>query len=124
MSLQEDTGWFFIQNKEFLKIDYTNVKDDELAVKIAQYAFSISSGRPDKSIRLLNIVNGSKMTPSGMREIVKIGKKVQPKIKRSAIVGSSGLLSVLLKLYVYHTGSKMLFFTDEKLALKYVLSEE
>ncbi|NJB81314.1 STAS/SEC14 domain-containing protein [Wenyingzhuangia aestuarii] len=124
MPFSKDITWSSVEGKEFLRIDYRNVRDDSVATKVTQQAYDVSIDRPDKSLRVLLVVNGGKITPATMRSMLKMGKGIQPKIKKSAVVGAVGMLSLLLRVYVSSTGSKIRFFTDESTALQYVLSDD
>jgi hypothetical protein len=115
--------WKHHLNTEYIRFDFSTLYSDELIVRLAAEALEMILKRPDKSVRALINTKGSKTSPKAMRSITELGKKVQPKIKKSAIVGSTGLLSVLLKIYTTYTGSKIKFFTDEKLAIEYIIQD-
>ena len=118
-----DPNWDYFNGIEYINIDFRGITDDDEKINIVGKSVEMGLKKPDNSIRALLIVKGSKTTPSAMRVMKKEGKKVQSKMKKSAVVGSVGILSLLLRIYVAYTGSTMRFFTDEEAALKYITSD-
>ncbi|NIJ43957.1 hypothetical protein FHR24_000396 [Wenyingzhuangia heitensis] len=119
----EEVSWRVKNNNKFLKVDFSNVKSDVAAVLVAKNAFNSCIPCENKTVRALVVVNGGQITPMAMREIMEMGKNVQDKLKKSAIVGVVGMLSLLFRIYMSYTGSKLRFFTDESAALEYILSD-
>lgn len=115
--------WKHYLNTEYILIDFSGLETEADFVKQVADAVEMGMKRPDNSIRALMNVKGLKTTPKAIREMSSLGKKVQPKIKKSALVGSSGFTALLLKIYVAYTSSKMKFFTDKKLALEYLIQD-
>lgn len=115
--------WSFKSKVDYLIVNYTDIREDFLAIEVAKKAYSMTKNLPDKSIRALILVKGGKISPKAMREIMVYGKESQVRVKKSAIVGVVGMASLLMRIYVSYTGSNVRFFTNEKDALKYVLSD-
>lgn len=120
MDTLKEPYWAIENNKEYIYIDFQGVSDDSSVMNQVLKALEMGLARKDKSVRALLITRGGKTSPAAMRIIKVLGKKVQPKIKKSAVVGSVGILSLLLKIYIAYTGSNMRFFTDEKKAINYL----
>lgn len=114
--------WTYHNNVEYIRIDFRKGQEDadKRAIKIIQESVQMGLEREDKSIRALILVKGEKIKPETIRVMKKIGKEVQPKIKKSAIVGAVGLLSLLVRIYIAYTGSGIRFFTSEEAALDYI----
>ena len=115
--------WKHYMNIEYIKIDFRGLETDEGIIKCVHDAAEMGLQRPDKSVRALVIAKGMKTSPAAMRTIKKLGKQVQPKLKKSALVGSVGIVSLLMKIYISYTGSNIKFFTDEDAALGYLINE-
>lgn len=115
--------WKYHRNTEYILVDFSGLVSEDEFIKHVSDAVDMGMKRPDKSIRALMYVRDTKTTPRAIRKMAMLGKKVQPKIKKSVLVGSSGFVSLLLKVYTQYTGSKMKFFTDKKLALDYLIQD-
>lgn len=115
--------WTSHKGVDYFHIDFTKTDNDEKVIDMVKKSVDMTINNPDNSIRALLIVTGIKTTPAAMRIMKKRGKKIQPKMYKSAIVGSVGILSVLLRIYVSYTGSKLRFFTTKEAAIHYITSE-
>ncbi|MBQ4820915.1 STAS/SEC14 domain-containing protein [Aquimarina sp. MMG016] len=115
--------WKHHMNVEYIEIDFTGLYEEEDIIQCVSDAAEMGLQRPDKSVRALVYTKGMKTSPKAMRTIKKLGKLVQPKLKKSALVGSVGIVSLLMKIYISYTGSKIKFFTDKEAAIKYVTND-
>lgn len=115
--------WKHYKNVEYIEIDFRGLQTDEGFIKCVHDAAEMGLQRADKSVRALVLAKGMKTSPLAMRTIKKLGKQVQPKLKKSALVGSVGIVSLLMKIYINYTGSKIKFFTDKEAALKYLIND-
>lgn len=117
--------WKYYKDTEYIDIDFSNVLTDQDAIDLVTTSVKEGLKRPDKSIRALLSIQGKgrKVSPSAMRTIKVLGKEVQPKMHKSAIVGSVGMMTLLLKLYTSYTGSRMKFFTNKEAALNYLTTD-
>lgn len=115
-------NWLYYKGKEYIRLDYTNLTDGELIIEMTRLAVNDSLKRENNTVLSLACTQGVRTTPLVMRELKRLGKMVQPKLKKSACVGPTGMLLVLLKLYISYTKSPMRFFTDEEAALEYLTS--
>ncbi|MDO6736633.1 hypothetical protein [Wenyingzhuangia sp. 2_MG-2023] len=116
--------WSVNKNVKYLIIDFTNVTNDDLGIRILHKAYEMCLLCPDKSVIIIGLAKGGKLTPTALRKVLKIGMEVQPKIKKSAVVGAVGMLSLLFRIYISYTRSKVKFFTDENAALSYIISDD
>lgn len=115
--------WKHYRNVEYIEIDFTGLQKDEGFIRCVANAVEMGLQRSDKSVRALVYLKGSKTSPNAVRTIKKLGKLVQPKLKKSALVGSVGIVSLLMKIYISYTGSKIKFFTDKEAAIKYLTND-
>ena len=115
--------WKHHMNVEYIEIDFTGLYEDEDIIQCVADAVEMGLQREDKSIRALVYLKNSTTSPNAIRSIKKLGKQVQPKLKKSALVGSVGIMSLLMKIYVGYTGSKIKFFTDKHAAIKYLIND-
>lgn len=125
MEGKEWSYWTYYNNIEYIRIDFRKGKSDmdNNAIHIINDSVELGLEREDKSIRALILVQGTKIRPETIRIMKKIGKDVQPKMKKSAIVGAVGILSLLVRIYISYTGSSLRFFTNERSALEYITSD-
>ncbi|MEW7289155.1 SpoIIAA family protein [Aquimarina penaris] len=115
--------WKHYMNVEYIEIDFTGLYKDEDIIQCVADAVEMGLQRTDKSVRALVYLKNSKTSPNAIRIIKKLGKQVQPKLKKSALVGSVGIVSLLMKIYISYTGSKIKFFTDKEAAIKYLVND-
>lgn len=116
--------WTYYNSVEYINISFETVQNnDSLSIGIVSRGVELGMTRPDKSVRALISVKNARTRPETMRKMMAVAKEVQPKMKKSAIVGSIGLLSLLMKIYIAYTGSTMRFFTSKESALNYITSD-
>ncbi|MDY8138023.1 STAS/SEC14 domain-containing protein [Aquimarina sp. 2201CG5-10] len=115
--------WKHHMNVEYIEIDFTGLHRDEDVIQCVADAVEMGLQRSDKSVRALVYLKNSKTSPNAIRTIKKLGKMVQPKMNKSALVGSVGIVSLLMKIYISYTGSKIKFFTDKEAAIKYLAND-
>ncbi|OBQ54687.1 hypothetical protein VQ01_11105 [Tamlana sp. s12] len=115
--------WKHHLNTEYIFINFSGLTTDREILNQIETAVAMGLERPDKSVRALVHIKGTRTNPGTTRKMAILGKMVQPKIKKSVLVGSSGFLSLLVKIYTSQTGSKIKFFTDMDVALEYLTSD-
>ncbi|GAA0731273.1 hypothetical protein GCM10009430_43260 [Aquimarina litoralis] len=115
--------WKHYMNIEYIEINFTGLRKDEDIIQCVADAVEMGLQREDKSVRALVYLKDSTTSPNAIRSIKKLGKMVQPKLKKSALVGSVGIVSLLMKIYISYTGSKIKFFTDKDAAIRYLISD-
>ena len=115
--------WKHYDNVEYIEIDFSGLTTDDEIIGYVYEAVEMGMQKPDKSIRAFVYAHRMKTSPKAMRTIKMLGKQVQPKMKKSVIVGSSGILSLLMKIYISYTKSKIKYFTDKEAAMKYLIND-
>lgn len=115
--------WKYYENVEYIEIDFSGLTTEEEVINYVYKAVELGMQRPDKSIRAFVYAYQMKTSPFAMRTIKLLGKQIQPKIKKSVIVGSSGIISLLMKIYISYTRSKIKYFTDKDSAMKYLIND-
>jgi hypothetical protein len=121
---KSSVSWQHYNNTEYIRIDFGSIKyNNEKAIEIFNESVDYGLERSDKSVRALILTQGVKLKPETVRVLKKIGKTIQPKMKKSAIVGAVGILNLLVKIYIAYTGSNLKFFTNEKAALEYLTQD-
>ncbi|KAB1069034.1 hypothetical protein F6U93_04580 [Tamlana haliotis] len=115
--------WRHHLNTEYIYIDFSGLSSDHEILDQIELAVAMGLERPDKSVRAMVSIKGARTNHGTTRQMAVLGKKVQPKIKRSVIVGSNGFMALLVKIYTSNTGSKIKYFTDSNVALDYLTSD-
>ena len=115
--------WKYYDNVEYIDIDFSNLNTEEEVISCVSKAVEMGMQRADKSIRAFVNIHQMKTSPAAMRTIKLLGKQVQPKLKKSVVVGSLGIMSLLMKIYISYTKSKIKYFTDKETALKYLVND-
>lgn len=114
--------WEVFDDIKYIRIDFEGLlNDDEKVVFLTKCAEMILD-KEDNSVCALLGIRDNGISPSLINRIKELGKEIQPKMKKSAVVGSVGLLSLFLRTYIIYTGSNMKFFTNKNIALQYITS--
>jgi hypothetical protein len=115
--------WKYYQGIEYIDIDFSGLYSDEQIIDYVSKAVEMGLQRSDKSVRAFVNVHQMKTSPTAMRSIKILGKQVQPKLKKSVVVGPSGIISLLMRIYISYTKSKIKYFTDRETAMKYLVND-
>ncbi|MBU2951279.1 hypothetical protein KO493_11275 [Tamlana agarivorans] len=115
--------WKYHLNTEYIYVDFSGLETERQILDQIETAVAMGLERPDKSVRAMVSIKGLRTSPGTTRQMAVLGKKVQCKINKSVLVGSSGFVALLVKIYTSHTGSKIKFFTDTNVALEYLTSD-
>ncbi|UYP46681.1 hypothetical protein NEF87_002966 [Candidatus Lokiarchaeum ossiferum] len=116
-------SWINYKNKKLLFIDLRNKKEEEV-IKLAGDAkdILINSGKTD-NLRIIN-VEGAFGNKAIMNELKRIGKITKPYYTKTAIIGVTGMKSILLKAYNSVVKSNTKSFETEEKAKKWLVSEK
>ena len=115
----------FIEHKgnKILYVDYRGAKNDSDLFKVLEKDVEIEKTLTEKSLLLANFEN-TFLSYRYMEEVKKSGKEIRRKImKKTALVGITGLKVIMLKSYIQFTGQKnMKTFRTEEEALEWLIS--
>ena len=123
ITMHTNPVWKHYDNVEYIEIDFSGLTTDDEIINYVYEAVEMGMQKPDKSIRAFVYAYQMKTSPKAMRTIKMLGKQVQPKMKKSVIVGSSGILSLLMKIYISYTKSIIKYFTDKEAAMKILIND-
>ncbi len=113
--------WITHKGKKILFIDYSNVKSQAEMISILNESLEIVRATPGK---ILSLTDGTDAAagPEFMKQAKEGGKAVAHKAEKSAILGITGLKSILLKGYNLFSGDRMKPFPTKEEALEYLCS--
>ena len=111
--------WINYKGKRILKVDYKGLNEQEM-IKQLEYGTSLILKEPDKILYLGDFSN-TVVSPAFMEKANAFGKETDKKLLKGAIIGVSGMKSVLLNAYNMLTGSKMKALSGETEALEYLV---
>ncbi|MEP4095760.1 hypothetical protein, partial [Reichenbachiella sp.] len=100
MSKSDYQFWRYYKGREFMHLGFEGLVGDEAIIQRCVEGGKETIKRPDKSVIALIHIKGATITPSAMRIIKKIGLTTQPKFIRSAIIGNTGLVTILIQIYI------------------------
>ena len=92
--IEERIKWINYKGKEILLDDYTNLQGDYVEIIEALTNHLINSGK--KEILLLIDLNNSYTNKAVVNAFTEAGKRVRPVVKRTAVLGITGVKKVLL----------------------------
>jgi len=119
--LKNRVGWFNKDGEKFFKMDLSHLKEDEI-IKALLHIAVLMEDIKDDTIFLTN-VSDSDLNANVVSHMALLSKDMQPLIKRSAIVGITGIQGALFSLYRTLTGSKARLFKDTEEAYNYLFKE-
>jgi hypothetical protein len=113
--------WITHSGKRILKVDYRGMNEQEM-LKQLEYGTDVILKEKDK-ILYLGIFTDTIIFPAFMEKANSYGKDTDKKLIKGAIVGVSGMKSMLLNTYNMLTGSKMKALSSENEALSYLTKD-
>jgi hypothetical protein len=119
----ERIRWIESNGKKILYSDYSGLNTTEELTAVLDGAVKMVKSSPTKVLSLVNFKN-SKLNNEFMGKIKKAGEEVLDKgAEKTAVVGVTGLQSILYKAYVSVTGSKTIkVFDNEEDAIAFLIS--
>ena len=115
--------WKVYKGVEYLEIDFTQFISEDIMTEHYIEACEMILQRPDRSVRVFT--NATGVTPSleTIRGARAIGKRAQRGIKKSVMIGTVGLTTMMLKFYMRYTGSPVKPFCRMEAAMEYLISD-
>lgn len=115
----------FIEHKgaRVAVLDFTNVKDDAIAVAVIQEARFAIAKEPPKSIYTLTDVTGSPVTPRIRAELQHFSKVNTPFVIGGAVVGLSAVQAIVFRGIVQVTRRKLVSVNTRQEALDWIAQD-
>ena len=116
-------NWIEAKGKKILYIDYSGLKTNEELLAVLDEHVKAAIGSQTKYLSILNFKDAS-ASNEFMDQVKKAGKEVlEEKTERSAVLGITGLKSVLFQAYLKFSGAKTTrAFNTEEEAIAYLVS--
>ena len=119
--IEKRVKWIEYEGKEILCDDYTNLQGEELVETIEVLTnHLIDSGK--KEILLLIDLNNSYTNKEVVNAFTEAGKRVRPVVKRTAVLGITGVKKVLLNVVNKLSSIDANPFSTEEDAKKWLVS--
>jgi hypothetical protein len=116
-------SWIEYKGKKILHIDYRGAKSAADSLPILRQAIEIERGSEGNMLLLQNYT-GTFANQEFYDEIKVLGKEVQDKVFRNAVVGFDSIKRILLAGYRLFTGDKTIrTFDDEESAKEWLAGE-
>ena len=115
--------WKYYKGVEYIEIDFTIYTSEDLMIRYYTEACEMILQKPDKTVRVFTNATGVKPSLSTIRSAREIGKKAQRGVKRSVMIGTVGLTTMMLKFYSRYTGSPVKPFSREEAAMEYLIRD-
>ncbi|MFX1568530.1 MAG: hypothetical protein ACFFCV_09195 [Promethearchaeota archaeon] len=113
--------WFDYQGHEILLDDYTNVFPDQFASLIERMTeLTFESGKKD--ILLIVNVTGAYANKEAVNAFAESGKKSRPLLKKTAVVGITGVKKILLNVINKFSGVSAKAVSSMEEAKKWLIS--
>jgi len=109
------------KGQTILVADYRGLQKADQQIQVLEEVTKILKSSPTK-MPILSNFEGAAVGSEFMNKVKPWGKDMQPKIKRQALLGITGLKSILLQGYILFTGEKEIkAFDTEAEAMDYLL---
>jgi hypothetical protein len=112
-----EVRWIEHEGKKILYIDYRGAKDGKDAVDLLMKAVEIEK-RSEGHLLILQNFEGTFGNDEYMAKVKEVGKEVNDKVFRNALVGITGVKKILLAGYAKISGEKGLKTFDSEQAGK------
>ncbi|MGD0854968.1 MAG: hypothetical protein ABSA18_04100 [Dehalococcoidia bacterium] len=115
--------WFESNGKRILSIDYSGLKTSDELCSVLDESVKMNLNAPGKILTLINFSNTA-LSSEFMDKVGRAGKEVlDARAEKVAILGVTGVKSVLFQGYLRITGAKTTrLFDNEADAMKYLVS--
>lgn len=111
-------NWINHNNKKILYADYRDLQIPEMINQLI-FESDIILKSTEKVLYLGNF-EGAIIESEFIKKAYELGKKTEPRNKKSAIVGVDGMKTIFLNTYNMNTGGKNKAFNTEQKALEYL----
>lgn len=111
--------WTSYKGKRILRVDYSGLNEQQMIAQLEQ-GTKVILNEKEKILYLGNFTE-TVVTSTFMDKANALAKQTDEKLIKGAIVGVTGMKSVLLNTYNMLTGSKMKSFKTEAEALEYLV---
>jgi hypothetical protein len=112
--------WITYQGIEILYNDRSGLRDEEIKTNVDTAVDVIMSSRKKDILYLIDNSN-TIIHPEIKKHIEKAAKTINPKVKKTAVLGASRAQQVLLNIYSTATGMNIKLFNDEEIAKKWLI---
>lgn len=112
--------WIVYEGKKILFNDRSSLRGDEIKENVKTAVDLIMSLQ---QIDVLYLIDNSNtiITPELKEYISKAAKTIDPKVKKTAVLGASKAQQIMLNIYSATTGMNIKLFDDKEAALKYLV---
>jgi hypothetical protein len=114
--------WMTHNGKKVFYADYSNLRLDELKVEVAAVEPVLCS-MPKNSVLSLADVRGTYGTREVMDVLKTLTNKTKPHVHKRAVVGVTGVQTILLKALNSFTGQETVPFNDIESALDWLVKD-
>jgi hypothetical protein len=113
--------WIEHKGKRILYVDYSGMQEEEGIKNLETQADLMRT--LTESVLVLANYQGTYATPTFMKYVQTLGREViEPKTKKGALIGITGIKKLLLNTYNMVTGGSLKAFPDRESALEYLVS--
>ena len=121
LSTNDNVFWKNHQGVRYLYVDFTDL-DDYAIIRVSQKLNQVILNEPDNSIRAVCLLKGLNVGFHTHTQLRQLSKNIQPKLKKTAIVGMSPLVMPFFLVYKQFTKSKAKLFDTLEESVEYICS--
>jgi hypothetical protein len=110
------------KGKQIYQLDCSTCQPEDYLPMIAECARNVQS-QPEKSVLTLTIAGGGRFDKDTITELMTLTRDNEPYVRKSAIVGISGLQKIVLQTVSAFSKREFKLFDDLEQAKDYLVSE-
>ena len=111
------------QGKSIVYLDFTNMRDKELIMKKENEGAAYIRSQLEKSVYTLTNMEGMLFNNELKKYFEEVAKGNAPYVKAGAVIGMTGLISIMYNAFVTVTGRDIKSFKSKEEALRYLASK-
>jgi hypothetical protein len=113
-------NWIEYKGKRIIFSDYRGLNNEEM---IDQFNYETNIILGEKDVLYLGDFSNSNIGPDFVKLVNETGKKTKNMVKKSAIIGITGLQPILMNLFKEITGFKIKSFNEITKAKEYLIKD-
>jgi hypothetical protein len=118
--MRQRIGYEIVDGHTIFKIDYSFLKESQFRECVFQTMDSLQEVQAPTCFYI--DVSQCEFGKEIIGNLKEMGKQIQPKVAKTALVGLSNNMRPFLKLYLKFTGSKLKTFETHEMAMNYLCS--
>ncbi len=111
------------KGRRILLLDYSGVRDAEMALREIETSKLVVAAQPPGSLLVMTVVRDARYNTAVIQAMKDLAAHNAPYVKASAVVGMGGLHRIAYQAVILFSKRKIQIFDDEAAALDWLVSQ-